>query len=388
MRFPQFTALAIAGALLAAGCGGSGTGSSPGTAAKNSVAPVTAQTKVKATIKLKIPGPGGGSKTASTNRQPKFVANTTDGVLVNVFVAGIDAGVPLGTSSTDVSPESAACGAPAEDGSRACIIVIPAPIGIDDFVFTTYSAPPDGAGSFGTDVAIGSGTVFADTINAAAANSISVTLGGIIASLTVAPSGSLPADGTGHTLPIHVAALDASGATILGTDAYATPISATLLENGATGLSTLTTGALNKPTDPLSIAYNGLGASGYFATVSLASGSATAAFTLDPFFVSSTNVVLDGTVPSVPITLAENGNPRFTTSSLDPPCTTIETTIATISAVASNSFSLTPGATDGSCNVAVSDGTTTRTISVTNSTSQSTITVPPGPLSHSHGASH
>jgi hypothetical protein len=95
-------------------------------------------------LNMHIPG---ASTSSTSRRSPQFVAASTQGVFVVVY-ATRDAQHqnPLGTSATNVSPGSAACGG--ASGARTCTVTIPAPPGQDDFVFTAYDQPPNGPTTF------------------------------------------------------------------------------------------------------------------------------------------------------------------------------------------------------------------------------------------------
>ena len=196
MLFHKIRALAVSGLIVAAGCGGPG--SSSQTSSQNM--PSTAQGRLATTIKVRIPG----SSASAARRQIKFVSGATNGVLVQVYAhSDTSHGTLLGSSATDVSSGSVACGG-VTGTPRTCSILIPAPAGNDDFVFTTYDAAPV-SGSFVSAKLLGTGTVN-QTIVANQSNTISVTLGGVITALTVASTFVVAA---GSTVTIPVSATDA-----------------------------------------------------------------------------------------------------------------------------------------------------------------------------------
>ena len=130
--------------------------------------------------------------------------------------------------SIKIPVATAATGARAQHVSSSTLGVAAAPAGADEMVVTTYDQTPNGSGAFaGTANKLDTGVVDF-TVLAGQANTISVTLGGIPAQITVAidnPNAqfdtSLYAD-----IPynVEVTALDASGAMIIGSDPYARSI--------------------------------------------------------------------------------------------------------------------------------------------------------------------
>ena len=421
MRLHKISALAVTGVLIAAGCSGGGSGSStPSAASSKQNSPTTAQSKATTTIKVRIPGQ---SKTSADKRQPKWVSPATQGVQVNVFATGQTPPDSLQIATSGLI--SVAANAPGcntnGDGSRTCTIVIPAPVGTDDFVFTTYD---------GGNNPIGTGTDPHQVIASGTSNLVSVTLGGVINSVTTATAAGTPAttfvalaDSNPHTVPITVNAADLDGFQILA-DPYSAPIAVNLTETagvvpatgatGSVGHTTLTiatrpvggantttgrSGTLISPTDTLSLAYDGLGEPGYFVTVTL-TGVGTSplvsdTFTFDPFYITSTSANFTAAPPTVfldqspsdssaTINLAENNpNSTFTATTLTgtaTDCTPLLTigSVSTTSTPIGGTFLLSEAtATNGSCTVEVSDGTLSANIAVSTSQATTVITIPP-----------
>lgn len=152
MSFCRRGLLAII-ALALAGCGGGGgtTPSGAGAVVTPATAAPGANTPQSVQLNVHIPGASTAaaarSATASSRRSPQFVASSTEGVLVVVYATSdTNHTTPLGSSATNVSPGSTACGG--ASGARTCSISIPAPPGLDDFVFTTYDQPPNSGTTF------------------------------------------------------------------------------------------------------------------------------------------------------------------------------------------------------------------------------------------------
>jgi hypothetical protein len=217
------------------------------------------------------------------------------------------------------------------------------------------------------------------TIVALQANSILVTLGGIVASFGTTTRFSAPADAVSQT-SIAFTPTDAAGNAII-TDPYATPISVTLTEVLpypfdphvallVNGQNVGMTATLNSPADTLAVAYDGGGGPPYWATIALTSGSASQTLTFNPYYLTSSDAYFE--VGPNPIfhftasgqfataTYAENGyafTDAFTNAA---ECAGI----ATVSPFANNALAITTTATSGNCTVYVFDGNVTRMLSI------------------------
>ncbi len=133
------------------------------------------------------------------------------------------------------------------DCSVACTSTLDAPIGQDTFAITVY----DGAAGSGNALATGLTSLL---VRVGVANQISAVLGGIVAklSLALAPSGFTI--GTPGRSTLSVVPLDASGNTIVGPDAFATPALVSL----ANGAFSLGTHVINDPSNAsIAISYSG-----------------------------------------------------------------------------------------------------------------------------------
>jgi len=219
MQNTRLAATLLAVAVLATGCGGGGS---------TSALPASPNAPVQS-------GPGRGAAaftitvpnapTGAGIKRPAYISSNTLSVSV-VETDGTSA--PLPAVVANLTPTSPNCATVA--GGTSCSIVVPANAGSDTFVVSTFDALNASGNKLST------GTLVA-TINAGSANTtVPLTLGGIVASLTVTLADPYaPVGGAGTT--VSVQAKDASGATIVGT--YDNPIS---LAAGA-GLSLAATSA-------------------------------------------------------------------------------------------------------------------------------------------------
>ena len=393
MLITRTLALVAIGAFLS-GCSGSGVApqTTPATGNATNTNPQSAQGRVAIHVKITS-----SSGSLSNARSAQFVSPSTNGVLVQVYTSPEASNpTPIGTSATDVSPGSTACGG--ATGTRTCTIYIPAPAGTDDFVFTSYDqAPIVGTTTFASNANILSIGRVTQTITLAATNVVNVALGGVIANLTVAPFSTSVIAGAAANYTLAITASDADGNAIIAgaTDPYNNPIGVSITETGGSGFTSATlagptgTGSnsvqLTQSTQTVTVLYTGGGAPGYSAKISVASaGATTMSVSLNPFFVNSTSpyytpatyaLAFSAPGQSAQITLAEVGFSGTFTATPGATCTNIASA-SVPSAGAASSSTLTAGNNSGSCTVTFSDGTLTVPVTVTNQFASSTITIP------------
>jgi hypothetical protein len=214
----RFFGAASAACVLCAGCAGGSAGSSSATPARSGGSGAQR-------ISVRITVPAAIRAANASKRTPMFVSPSTNGVLVKVYAATDTTHTTvLGTAAVDVSSGSPACGG-TTGTPRTCSVPIPAPAANDTLVFTSYDAPPSG-GSFAGAHALGSGSV-TQAIAPGQANTVSVTLGGIVSTVSL----SLPIPNVHGTVAsqqrLTVAALDAAGNVIVSdpyVDANGNPV--------------------------------------------------------------------------------------------------------------------------------------------------------------------
>lgn len=209
----------LAVAALATGCGGGGSSALP---ASPNAPTQTAPKRGAAAFTITVPN----ATAAAGIKRPAYISSNTMSVSI-VETDGTSA--PLPAVVANLTPGSPNC--TASTGGTSCSIVVPANAGSDTFVVSAFDALNAGGNKLST------GTLVA-TINAGTANTtVPLTLGGIVASLTVTLADPFaPVGGTGTTLSLQ--AKDASGATIVGT--YDNPVSlsaGTGLTLGATSVA-------------------------------------------------------------------------------------------------------------------------------------------------------
>jgi hypothetical protein len=372
--------------MLLAACGGGSSTPAVSTAGAASSAATAGNQQIAIHLKIDTV-----AVTAANARTPQYVSPATNGVLVQVYTSPQSANPTVVSSSiTDVSPGSTACGS--ASATRSCTITIPAPVGTDDFVFTTYdTAPVSGAfASSAKILAIGRVT---QAIAIGQTNTVNVSLSGVIATLRVMPASQTLVSGTATSYNLAISALDADGYTIIAgaSDPYNSPITVTRAESGGIGVTSLTTGGstgtgsnsvtLSQSTTIATVLYTGVATSGYSAQFTVAAQGATSVVsTFVPLNVSPASINFSVLAQTAQVTLNEanfTGSFTLVSDSCSPHIATSNDSAPLVATSGSATLTIT-GVAYGSCAIVVSDGTTNATISVTVSASASTTVTIPG----------
>lgn len=225
-----------------------------------------------AKMRVIIPAPIRGAA-----RKRDFVSPSTSGVLAQVYAhSDVTHANLLAESATDISSGSAACGG-TTGTPRTCTFAIPAPPGDDDFVITTYDAPPV-AGSFSTANQLGTGLVSGQTIAQGTSNTINVTVGGIIASIGIVMNPAALHGTQPGTVRIDVTPFDSDHNVIVTdgfVDALGNPVTLNLSASPNSALFNITPASLSAPTtSSIVMAYTGTATAGFAATITATAGSA------------------------------------------------------------------------------------------------------------------
>jgi virginiamycin B lyase len=227
MRLRLLVSAAVV-AILSACSGGALPSVAPGGPAA-ALAPPARATNKKVKIGVHVFIPRAPKHARGRKMRPFFIATTTQGVEIAVYAHGAHTS-PLSTTLAGVAAGSSLC-VPVT-GGRSCIIPAAAPVGNDDFVATTYDAPPAGTPLSFTgakQLAIGSDDA-GTNIQSGKANQVNFSVGGVVASSFV----TLVAYGTpvidSETQAVTVSARDADNNTIIGGwfDANGTAVTMTL----------------------------------------------------------------------------------------------------------------------------------------------------------------
>jgi sugar lactone lactonase YvrE len=303
---------------------------------------VSAATKSTVAIRVKITDSASVEPTAA--RRPQYVSPSIDGLLAQVYVSPQSSNPNVvGTSATDVSPGSAACGG--QTGTRTCTITVPAPVGTDDFVFTAYNMPPVG-NSFAGAATLSVGSVIAAPIVANASNTITVALSGVISSLSVSAMAFSPLSSSVTSYPLALSALDAGGNTIVAgaSDPYENPITVSVQESGGSGFTFVSlNGGANSPSvsvtqssQTVSVNYISGSPSGYSASVTESASGVTpiAALSITPVYTppsASTTITIPASSSSGEIYVVDGLSNSITVYPPNPTGTLNESPVATIS---------------------------------------------------------
>jgi len=218
-------------------CGGGTTGSAVPATTGTGAASTGATRNV--TIAIFVPAP----TTASARRRvPQYVSAATKSASI-----GLDGAAPI---IVNLTPGSVNCPAAGSQGYN-CTATVTATVGPHTFVVSLYS------GTNATGGVLSTGTVTA-TIGAGIANTVSLTLDGVPAGISISLATTAPPTGTAVDIPLVVNVLDASGAAIVGADPYTNPI--TLTDSDTSGATKLSNSVLKSPSDVAKLTLNYSGA--------------------------------------------------------------------------------------------------------------------------------
>lgn len=235
---------------------------------------------------------GGGGNTSIVPSQPSPLPTASSSAPSVAFVVSSSAVSPntgsiriavqsvngVATTTGPATLAKIASGAPGcttdPQKGLTCTITAAATSGTDVFGVSTYQSSD------------GSGAVLATaTVSAGSTQSIPLSLGGVPARVVFSPA-KLPllADGAIHRFPVTLNVADASGATIVGTSVYQSPVSLQILNDSAHALS-LSTTTVSAPSQVVTVTYD--------SSKPLAAGQ----------IVASDNAMAPGTLIAAPLTV-------------------------------------------------------------------------------------
>lgn len=192
-----------------------------------------------------------GFRSPTPSITPDYVSPSTQSISISVNGAK-----PVVANLTPASPN---CTPPTNSTPLTCSVTAPAPPGTDTFVVTTY----DKTGATGNKLATAS--VTPPPIVLEQANSVFITMNGIVASIVLALQGQA-SEGTPTTIGLSVMAEDADGNIIISPGVYNNgAISLTDSDNSgntsfsSNGVKLPNPTSITQPTNTLSLTYDGLG---------------------------------------------------------------------------------------------------------------------------------
>jgi streptogramin lyase len=211
--FASRSALTLAAIAILGGCSGnslSNSGALPTTQGVQGAAVAPDRKKgAKQKVEMIIKVPRAPKRARGRQLRPYFVASSTQGVQIVVYAQGST--TPLATTTVGIAPGSTLC--QPVTGGRSCTVAAEAPVGNDTFTITTYDAAPSG-GSFTGAKQLGFGTAN-KTVVKGHANSIGVTVGGVVAASAVVLSWPNTQVINNDTQTVTVSAKDADGNTLV-----------------------------------------------------------------------------------------------------------------------------------------------------------------------------
>ena len=249
MNTTRFRALAFMSALAFASCSGGGSGGGGAFhPIPNSPPGSGTASKATATFLIRIPASSKSSASIDEGRlrsqgmRPQYVSPSTQSLAIVVNGSG----TPTVANLTPTSPNCKAASGPTP---LTCSVPVAAPIGADTFTVTTY----DQTNAVGNSLSTAN---VAATIVAGQANTVSVILNGVIASIQLILGDTSPPEGTPTTISLTVNAMDADGNVIIGPGNYNTPIALSDSDSTYTSLSAT---SLAAPGLSVTVNYNGGG---------------------------------------------------------------------------------------------------------------------------------
>jgi hypothetical protein len=210
-------ALALAGVVALAGCGGS-PNTPDGSTVGSGGGPIPPPAQfVAAGVVIQVPL----AKKKPRRERPDYISVNTRSV--TVALASVNGNGVGGVNATTINTYPGAPNCGTSPGMLTCTGKTQAQGGEDVFTVTTYAGPNAtgailSAGSVSQSIGSGGGRV---TIS----NGLSLAVGGVIAALRLKVSPSSVPRGTRASVPITLTALDASGAQIVGRSMFDVPIS-------------------------------------------------------------------------------------------------------------------------------------------------------------------
>jgi streptogramin lyase len=187
--------------------------------------------------------------TSSATRSPRYVSPNTGSIRIAVQSVNGQAGASVAPTIAKIASGAAGCATDA-GGTLTCTVAANAAVGNDVFAISTY------ASNDATGTPLGTTTV-AEIVSATPAAPVALSLGGVPASIAFSPA-FLPLvdDGQIHRYPVTLNAVDASGTTIVGADAYQTAIALQILNDPTHALS-ISTASVTQPGTVVTVTFDG-----------------------------------------------------------------------------------------------------------------------------------
>jgi virginiamycin B lyase len=391
-------AIAALASLTFAACGSNGARPFMPGAPGASGSDVSTDAVTKVTVKITV---APGSSAPDERRQPRYFSRGSKGLLVQAYADGKTK--VAGQFAVNIAPGSKACGG-SKSFPRTCqaTLMLPATIARADFNVSDFNVKPVNGKIPKTAHLLAFGRLVNKKVSAKKPNAFSVYLGGVVSSLTGnAGFVSLPGDGDAHSLAVMIDPIDFGNNPVTGgaKDPFANPIVVSVTETGGSGHAVLSlnggVGAssvtVSRSSDTVVLDYDGFGSIGYGARVTLTApafkraAGATESIVVSPLLLGSSSadytpglLALKGNGEYQTVSAGEFAAPASTAYSLTTSnCSAIESTMPLVqSSAASARFAVITRGTiatpdPAGCVLAVSDGTSTVDVRVSNTYSGS-----------------
>jgi streptogramin lyase len=338
-----------------------------------STAPSSAPSSAAVTqsFTITIPAAASSSNALRRGRRPLYVSPNTASIVISLQSVN---GAPSSLPPTIASTLSGSPGCTATTAGLTCLVTATALAGSDVFAIATYQS------ANGSGAPLATSTIAA-TVTNPAAPAIALTLGGVPAGLAFSP-GVLPLvnDGAIHRYPVTVDAVDASGATIVGSSAFASGVGLTLA-NDPTHAISLSTASVTVPGTIVTITFDGSKNLANASITATATGATSAVLTAAPVTFSPASLfAYDDQSGGVTTTISQSGfTGTFSAMLANPSDGSIAVTSGPLG-TGSASASVIPAVTFDVTALDATNGTYPATISVT-------IVPHPGPYT-AFGAAH
>ncbi|MGB6987331.1 MAG: hypothetical protein WBD74_15270 [Candidatus Aquilonibacter sp.] len=246
------------------------------------------------TFTVTIPSSSG---TTSTSRHPAYTSPNTGSVAI--ALESVNGTVQSSSTPSVVALSASTKGCSSGSAGVTCSVTVSAPAGDDLFSIATYQS------NNATGTVLASTTVAANV--GAAGATVALDLGGVPASVSFSPA-RLPLidDGAVHSLPVVINAADASGATIVGSASYQSPVSLQI-ENDPAGALALSTTSVSRPGAVVTITYNAGKPLAQGEIVATDNAMKSATLIAAPLNISPTPVTMFDDATSASLALSESG---------------------------------------------------------------------------------
>lgn len=369
---------AIAGlALLVASCGGGGgaagiTGSLPHATQTTapqvgtSPSPQPSQAPVaNATATFTITVPPTIATSARSAAHPMYVSPNTNSVAITLNAVN-GKSTPGAPSVTKIGYGQPGCTASSTQPLSCTVSMVVPSQAYDTLTVATYSSQ-DGSGTALSQ------TTLTQTFAANQTTNVPLSLGGLVASIAMSPSVINTVQGAARTEYIlSVTAKDASGAVILGTTPFQSPISIAV-QGDPNGTLSISQSTITGPGVPLQVYYDGTKTLSQGQIVATAGSIGTATASVIPLSFSPISVTAQMGSATQTVSVSEAQFTGQFTATIDLPQIATANVVSTGPGTATlNIVPAALGGTAGKANVTISDGKRSATIPVK-------VTLPPLP---------